>query len=90
MARPCLLTRFEYGLHADADLLRRLARAEAALAALGLIDFRIRIHADGRTVLQVAKDQPMDAAAAQQLLTDYGFKAVEIVASATVSGYFDT
>ena len=88
-ARPCLLTRFEYGLHATTSLLERLGAAEAELAAAGLADFRIRIHADGRTVLQIQPGYAPDKSALLATLATHGFSSASILYTPTVSGYFD-
>lgn len=53
-ARPCLLTRFAYGLRPDAATLRRLAAAEAALAGLGFREFRLRVPRTGTMELHLA------------------------------------
>lgn len=89
-SRPCLLTRLEYGCGVSAEVLTRLAAAEAELADLGLSDFRIRLHADGRVVLQLAATAtPPPADHMVNVLTRHGFGQARILATPTVSGYFD-
>lgn len=92
-ARPCLLTRLEYGLRPTAELLGRLAACEAELAGLGLREFRLRLHADGRAVLQVAL---AEAGLAERLsrpvaqtLERHGFGHAALLVTGSVSGYFD-
>lgn len=53
-ARPCLLTRFAYGLRPDGATLRRLEAAEAALAGLGFREFRLRVPRTGTMELHLA------------------------------------
>ena len=97
-SRPCLLTRLDYGLTADPTVLAALARVEKRLAAMGFADFRLRLHADGRTVLQVAAEgeRPRavpgaapDLQQALELVRSHGFAAVELLLGPCVSGYFD-
>ncbi len=93
-ARPCLLTRLEYGLRPTHDLLARLAGCEAELAAMGLCDFRLRMHRDGRVVLQVSITE---AGLAERLsrpiaaaLGNHGLGRAELLVTGSVSGYFDS
>lgn len=86
-ARPCLLTRLAYGMRPDAALLARLARAEAALAALpGLGDFRLRLAPE--PLLQVDSLPDSLRPQAVRLLEAHGFGNAGIVTGA-VSGFFD-
>lgn len=92
-ARPCLLTRLEYGLRPTHDMLARLAGCEADLAAMGLRDFRLRLHRDGRAVLQVSMTE---AGLAERLsrpvseaLRRHGLDQAELLVTGSVSGYFD-
>lgn len=93
-ARPCLLTRFAYGCRPEETVLRRLAAAEAALAALtdtdgrpALGDFRLRLCPE--PVLQ--HERPLDTAAAQvgHILHATGFWPCELRQAARISGFFD-
>lgn len=96
--RPCLLTRLEYGVQADAATLKRLSRAEEDLMRLGLKDFRLRIASGASPmsryfVLQInATERPafeaIRAKAFESLFRDQ-VHPVELVFSETVTGYFD-
>ncbi|EMG38081.1 PP-loop superfamily ATP-utilizing enzyme [Desulfocurvibacter africanus PCS] len=92
-ARPCLLTRLEYGLRPTQDMLAHLAACEAELAVMGLLDFRLRMHRDGRAVLQVSMTE---AGLAERLarpiseaLQRHGLGHAELLVTGSVSGYFD-
>lgn len=93
-ARPCLLTRLEYGLRPTAELLKRLAAGEGELSALGLCDFRLRLHLDGRAVLQVSLTEAGLAErlsrATGEILARHGFGHADLLVTGSVSGYFDT
>jgi uncharacterized protein len=92
-ARPCLMTRFAYGLAPDADTLARLGRAEDALAQTGLSGYRLRIPETGKAVLQIpARQKPLAHTAldtVKSLLAMEGFRDAEIVFTESVSGYYD-
>jgi len=91
-ARPCLLTRLDYGLSPDAALLVRLAAAEEALAALGLVEFRLRLTAGG-SCLQIASAEAEKAreraGEAAEILARHGFAAARMLLTESVSGFFD-
>lgn len=55
-AYACLATRIPAGMAIEAEALQRVERAEAALAALGFSDFRVRVTARGCR-LEVAEAQ---------------------------------
>lgn len=92
-SRPCLMTRFAYGLAPDAETLARLGRAEDALEQTGLTGYRLRIPEQGKAVLQIPAQQKSLAQTAldtvKSLLAMEGFKDVEIVFAESVSGYYD-
>lgn len=92
-ARPCLLTRLEYGLRPTAELLGRLAACEAELAGLGLCEFRLRLHVDGRAVLQIAATEAGLAGRLSrpvaESLARHGFGHASLLVTGSVSGYFD-
>ena len=54
-SKPCLLTRFAYGLSPTRSELQRVGQAEDALEALGLRDFRIRMLDRARVLLQITE-----------------------------------
>lgn len=102
-ARPCLLTRLAYGLEPDAATLRRLAQAEAALAAMRpsgavgdevgnasvspLGDFRLRLTP--APVLQAERlPQPLRKEA-ERLLAVWGFWPCAFQIGGKISGFYD-
>ncbi|MBO4301101.1 MAG: ATP-dependent sacrificial sulfur transferase LarE [Desulfovibrio sp.] len=92
-ARPCLLTRFSYGVAPDVTLLQRLDAAETALAALSvngheaLGDFRLRLTP---APLLHARCLPKELLGRiKQLLEQFGFSHCICVETAHVSGFFD-
>ncbi len=92
-ARPCLLTRFAYGLRPDTATLRRLEAAEAALAGLGLREFRLRVPRSGIVELHLADSERGlwetrrdEAAAALRVILGL---ALEPVWPEVLSGVFD-
>lgn len=92
-SRPCLLTRWPYGQSPRRELLPRLAAVEQALASLGLRDFRLRLPAPGRAMLQVAAGEAPflreQESVVARVLSDHGFGNAEVVSTETVSGYYD-
>lgn len=98
-ARPCLLTRLAYGLRPQARLLARLARAEAALAALdetdrdahgpagGFGEFRLRLTPT--PFFQATRLPARLEGAVEELLAAQGFAPAVLRATGTVSGFFD-
>lgn len=55
-AYACLATRIPAGMPIEAEMLCRVERAEAALAALGFSNFRVRVSARGAR-LEITEDQ---------------------------------
>lgn len=98
-ARPCLLTRLAYGMRPQARLLARLARAEAALAALdetdrdahgpegGFGEFRLRLTP--KPVFQATRLPARLEDAVEDVLAAQGFAPAVLRRTATVSGFFD-
>ncbi|MDE5833405.1 MAG: hypothetical protein K2H64_10595, partial [Desulfovibrio sp.] len=87
-ARPCLLTRFAYGLPPDEKTLERLALAEDALEKeLGPADFRLRLLP--RPLLQIAAGETPDRAVLLEILEREGFSGAEIETVQNPGGYFD-
>ena len=99
-ARPCMLTRLAYGLRPTPQILKRLATAEEAIARVlygaspettkNSPDFRLRMPAEGRTLLHVTAD--LDTAVCAQLIAavtavDLPEPVIETVTD--LSGYFD-
>lgn len=69
----CLASRVPYGTEVDAAVLARIERAEAALQALGLRQFRVRHH-DQVARIEVAPDE-LPAAFAERLAIGAAVKA---------------
>lgn len=98
-SRPCLLTRYAYGLSADASGLRRLARAEDTLAELGFVDFRLRLckaceqGGRARRLLQLAENERERFVRREgevlSALAGLDMEPDEIRFSETVSGFHD-
>ncbi len=96
-ARPCMLTRLAYGLRPTADLLARLARAEASVAGIladlsgeALPDFRLRVPAQGRTLLHLTVDvSPRTRRELAGAVAGCGLPEPEIERVSELSGYFD-
>lgn len=93
-ARPCLLTRLAYGCRPEEGTLRRLAEAEAALAALtaadgspALGDFRLRLCP--RPLLQHERPLPSAPDHITRILRAAGFWPCDFRQTAHVSGFFD-
>lgn len=92
-ARPCLLTRYAYGLTPDGLTLQKLDNAEAALEALAtetgipLGDFRLRLTP--APLLQAQHLPQKLHAAIRDILGQYGFPHCTLVETRTISGFFD-
>ena len=91
-ARPCLLTRLEYGLAPNAAVLARLSAAEGALEAVlqedGECDFRLRLTP--APLLQTTTPLPLKLReTARTILGQYGFAPCFLHVSKHVSGFFD-
>ena len=92
-ARPCLLTRYAYGLTPDGPTLQKLDKAETAVEALTaeagmpLGDFRLRLTP---APLLQAQHLPKNLhAAIHVILEQYGFPRCTLVETHTISGFFD-
>lgn len=90
-ARPCLLTRFAYGLKPDEFALLKLAKAEKSLEELFLTvpdaDFRLRLSPQPK--LQVNFDCSMLSAEIQKILIQHGFEDCEVISDSDISGFYD-
>ncbi len=93
-SRPCLLTRFAYGLSPQLEQLTQLGRAEDRLQELGFSRFRLRIQAKNQFCLQIHEQERelwlQNVQAVQRILAAEGFKSSDIIFSHSISGFFDT
>jgi uncharacterized protein len=86
-ARPCLLTRLAYGLRPDAEILARLAAAEAELEDAGLRDFRLRLTPVPQLhVLSLPENMQTSVT---RVLAAHGFAEAQTVRLESLSGFFD-
>jgi uncharacterized protein len=95
-ARPCLLTRFAYGLAVDEDVLADLSVAEEAIARLGIREFRLRVLGTPdcpEHVLQIAAGEAARFSVVESVVLDLPelapFPNLSVVVSEQVSGWFD-
>ena len=92
-SRPCLLTRFEYGMTPSEELLKKITATEEEISAAGFNDFRLRLHQQQPALLQIAWDEAMKMeqkrSQLEQILRWHGFADAEIQAEINLSGYFD-
>lgn len=89
-ARPCLLTRFAYGMPPTRDMLHTLAATEAALEDMGLQDFRLRLRPE--PLLQTTPLPATWRSQVRYILRQHGFGTADIVEEAeqdAIGGYFD-
>lgn len=78
-AAPCLASRLPYGLAVTPERLAMVERAESALRALGLHEFRVRHHGDAARLELVPSDlarAATDAAAWARAVREAGFARV--------------
>lgn len=90
--RPCLLTRFAYGVAPDRETLAAVAKAEANIAAIlaGLEnppDFRLRLTPEPALQLEAAPGDFGEKALAA--LEKAGFPGARLEIGGKISGYFD-
>ncbi len=92
--RPCLLTRWDYGLRASRETLARLDAAEAELEALTwpdgrpvLDDFRLRLCPE--PLLQTNGFDEAARPAVAEILARHGFSPFSVRVSEKVSGFYD-
>jgi len=93
--RPCLLTRFSYGMSPDRETLAALGRAEKKLLDLKdasgrclFGDFRLRLTPE--PVLQCTRFLPEWRGAADAILREAGLSPWTVRVTERVSGFFDT
>lgn len=94
-ARPCLLTRFAYGMSPTPEELHRLSKAEESLGKLQskdsiplLEDFRIRLTPE--PVLQVLSAPAPVPRRLNSIMKQYGFFPFTIRQTKKISGFFDS
>lgn len=56
-SRPCLATRFPYGMELSTDLLKRVDAAEEVLEGIGLRQVRVRLQAPDQALIEVDKSE---------------------------------
>ncbi|MDL2271753.1 hypothetical protein LJC23_01825 [Desulfovibrio sp. OttesenSCG-928-I05] len=104
-ARPCLLTRLDYGLTPEAGMLAAIDAAERAVAAMLCrhrltrrpdvpgepVDFRLRVENGPRYSLHLATENiPTHLEKAlHALLEERGFTGASLVSGSEISGHFD-
>ena len=98
-SRPCLLTRLMYGMRPSAQLLARVASAEAAIGGLdahdreafgpsgGLGEFRLRLAPE--PVFQCSRLPARLEAGLEEVLAAHGFTPFAVLTGERVSGFFD-
>lgn len=91
-ARPCLLTRFAYGVKPEREELQRLERAEARMAEILSVlpeppDFRLRLTPEPLAQVGAPIGELGDAVLAA--IEAEGFADVKLMISEKVSGYYD-
>ncbi len=85
-ARPCLLTRLDYGFTPEQTLLKRIADAEFDLEQAGLKDFRLRFCPD--PILQ-SLPHTISQDIIKDVLKKHGFESADICITKYISGFFD-
>lgn len=56
-SRPCLVTRFPYGMELEPPLIRRVDAAEEVLEGMGLRELRVRLEAPDAARIEVGADE---------------------------------
>ncbi|MCF8030073.1 MAG: PP-loop superfamily ATP-utilizing enzyme [Desulfohalobiaceae bacterium] len=92
-SRPCLLTRFAYGLRPVPEKLPQIGRFEDEMRRYGFRDFRLRVLAQESHVLQIAEAEkelyPTRKEELEPALSRLGLKPCSVRFSPRVSGFFD-
>lgn len=88
-ARPCLLTRFAYGLEANEDKLEALAACEADLAQIFNADADFRLRFAPEPILQISGNASGDDGQVGEILAKHGFAGAKLLKCEKVSGFFD-
>jgi uncharacterized protein len=91
-SRPCLLTRFAYGVRPERTLLECIGRAENALREAGLRQLRIRVLEDGSHFLQIDQVEQLyyetNTLRIQNVLKHFGFCS-DVRFTQGISGFHD-
>ncbi|MCC6510067.1 MAG: ATP-dependent sacrificial sulfur transferase LarE [Pirellulaceae bacterium] len=91
-ANPCLASRLAYGVSVTPQRLAMVEGAEAELRSLGLVKFRVRLHADNLARIEVPLDelarliQPEVRSALIRRLAELGFRYVTLDLEGFTSG----
>ena len=97
-ARPCLLTRYEYGLEADISTLAALDEAEQQVEAFLSTEtqggppppFRLRLTREGPVLHIQSKELIKEhKTVLDALLLEHGFQGAQVETVGEISGYFD-
>lgn len=92
-SRPCLLTRFDYGVYPSLDQLQKLEQAEAEIAKLGLKAFRLRLPKEEKPFLQVDWNESQLLEPKKDIIRKklawLGFPDMDFRLEIELSGYFD-
>jgi uncharacterized protein len=92
-SRPCLLTRFAYGLRPVPEKLPQIGRFEDQMRGHGFRDFRLRVPAQESHLLQIAESEkelyPTRKKELENALSRLGLQPCTVRFSPRVSGFFD-
>jgi len=92
-SRPCLLTRFDYGVYPNLEQLQKLERAEDEIANLGFKAFRLRLPKEGKPFLQVDWNENRLLESKKDALLKkldwLGFPNLDVQLEIELSGHFD-
>ncbi len=92
-ARPCLLTRFSYGVHPDLHNLARLEKTEeeieTLLASFGIKEHDFRVRIGRECVLQINPIPYEILDYLRKILSDNGFTNCDLKFMDRISGYYD-
>lgn len=92
-ARPCLLTRFAYGVRPSLESLAKLEKTEAeiedALESLGASGADFRLRAAPAPILHITPVPARAREAVRRVLDNNGFENCDMVFMEKISGYYD-
>lgn len=92
-AKACLLTRLNYGLSPNPELLGNIAACEAKIAAFltdnGLPEAEFRLRLTPEPVVQIEDDAARFGPELAEIAAASGFRGTRILAGGKISGFFD-